>query len=145
MPSRLAVRLNRLKGYSSDIAAGPVQALHPTEIDRVTADREDDRYRRGRALGGERGRRTGGRDDDRHAAAGQVGRQFRQAVILSGSPAEFDRHVLAVDKARFAQPFAESRYEIDVRLRRAGVQIADDRHRLLLPRSATPPPRRRAA
>src|SRR5262249_51506939 len=36
-------------------------------------------------------------------AANEVGRQGRQSIVLAPRPAEFDRHVPALDEARFAQ------------------------------------------
>ena len=48
------------------------------------------------------GRDIGGTcEDHRHFALDQVGRQFREAIKLTVRPAEFDRHVLAVDVAGF--------------------------------------------
>ena len=69
----------------------------------------------------------------------QFGRHFGEAIFLAHQPAEFDRHVLALDEARFGQAFAERRHEYDVRLR-TGLQVSDDGHRrrLLRPRQKRP-------
>ena len=78
----------------------------------------------------------------------QVRRQFRQPLVLALGPAEFDRDVLALDEARFAQAFAEPRDAPGVRLGRARVQKADHRHRRAAARAqraATRPRRRPAA
>src|SRR6185437_1249081 len=55
-----------------------------------------------------------------------------QAILLPVGPAVFDRHVLAFDKARFAQSLAERRHEGGVRRLRAGMKKPDDRRRGLL-------------
>src|SRR5262249_169325 len=47
------------------------------------------------------------RDDDGYPAADQIGRQFRQPIIVIVRPEVFDGHVLALDIASFAEPFSE--------------------------------------
>jgi hypothetical protein len=74
----------------------------------------------------------------------KIGRHVRQPGILSSRPAEFDCQVLPRDESYFAQPFVESRDEIDVRLGRTSVQKSDHWHFRLL-RARRERPRRRAA
>ena len=52
------------------------------------------------------------RGDDGDPTADQVGRQFRQAIVVIVRPAVFDRHVAALDVAGFAQALAECRHAI---------------------------------
>src|SRR5262249_62353165 len=67
------------------------------------------------------------------------GRQRRQLVVLTLRPAIFDRHVLALDIAGFAQSFAECCQQTCHRLRRISMDISDDwNSRLLRPRRERP-------
>ena len=85
------------------VAARPGEAGDKTKLDRVVADAEDDRDRRGRSFGRERGGCAAGRGDDGHTTADQVGHQRRQAIVLALQPVVLDRHVLALDVAGFAR------------------------------------------
>ena len=51
------------------VAARPREAGDKTKLDRVFGDTEDDRDRRSRSFGRERGRRVGGRGDHGYAVA----------------------------------------------------------------------------
>ena len=61
---------------------------------------------------------------------GQVGRQFRQALVLIPRPAIFDRHALALDITGFGQGASEYREIRSEGFRGAGAEISD--HRWLL-------------
>ena len=89
------------------IAARPGEAGDKTELDRIVADAEDDRDRRGRRLGRERRSEVPARGDHGHLTANQIGRQRRQAIVLTLRPAVFDRHVLALDIAGLLQALAK--------------------------------------
>ena len=87
------------------------------------------------------------RDDHGHLTADQIGRQCRQSIILTLRPAIFDRHILALDIAGFAQALAERVNEVqrilgDPLLRNPITGIAGCCARAA---SGHAPPRRRAA
>ena len=63
-------------------------------------------------------------------AADEIGRQCGQPIIVAFRQAVFDRHVLSLDIAGFAQSLAERGHQS--RARRGGPEVADHRHRLLL-------------
>jgi hypothetical protein len=63
----------------------------------------------------------------------QISRQFRQPIVLILRPAILDRHVLALDVAGFAQPFAKRRQSMWQRLGQTSFKISDDWHSRLLP------------
>jgi hypothetical protein len=76
----------------------------------ISRTAEDDRNGRGRGFGRECRRYEVWRDDDGHPAANQIGRQFRQPIILTVRPPIFDRNVLALDKTGFSKraPWSEN-------------------------------------
>src|SRR5215467_13067339 len=74
----------------------------------------------------------------------QFGRQRGQPIDLILGPTVFDRYVLALDIAGLFQSLAKCAQKVHVRVRRCGVQEADDRHRRLL-RIRRERPRRRPA
>ena len=76
-------------------------------LDRIAADREDDRDRRGRGLGRERRGIATGATITATWRSNQIGRQRRQSIVVTFRPAVFDRHVLALDEAGFVQALAE--------------------------------------
>src|SRR5262245_58083217 len=92
---------------TGDVAARLVEAGDETSLDRIEAAAEDDRNGRGRGFGRECRRYEVWRDDDGYPAADQIGRQFRQPIIVIVRPEVFDGHVLALDIASFAEPFSE--------------------------------------
>ena len=112
--------------------------------DRVAADREDDRNRRGRRLCRQCRRSTADGDDHAHLTADQIGRQRRQSIVLALRPAIFDRHILALDIAGFFQALAERGQRCGVLVRRYAAEEPDHRHRRLL-RPRRKRPGRRAA
>ena len=82
--------------------------------------------------------------DHGHPAADQIGHQRGQPIALAFRPAEFDRHVAALDEAGLAQALAERRNLLGGGRRHLAVEIPDHRHcRLLRPRRERP--RRRPA
>ena len=104
--SRFAASSTAEEAHAGDIAARPVEAGDEANSDRVGADREHDRNRRG---GGFRGkRRSVARCDDHcHLAADQIGRQRWQPIVLILRPAVFDRDVLTFDIAGLLQALTE--------------------------------------
>ena len=62
---------------ASQVVARPVEAVDETQLDQVPTGAEDDRNGRGRCFCGEHAGRGARRNDDRHAPADQIGRQFR--------------------------------------------------------------------
>ena len=85
------------------------------------------------------------RHDHVDLAADEIGGQCGQPIIATLRPAVFDRHILSLDIAGFAQSLAE-RGERRSRSGRAAAEVADHRHRLLLrAEGARPPSSRRLA
>jgi hypothetical protein len=117
---------------SSGIAARPIETLHEAQSIRRVGDQEINWDIPGRVSGGDRRHCRGQGCDHRHLALNQVRRHVRQPIFLSVSPAEFDRDVLSLDKAGFAQAFPQSGHAPGVWPRRSGVQKSDHRHRGLL-------------
>ena len=89
------------------IAARPGKAGDQTQLDRVFADAEDDRDRRGRSFGRKCSSSKAGRGDHGHATADEVSHERRQAIVLALQPVVLDHHVLALDVAGFVEAFAE--------------------------------------
>ena len=127
------------------VAARPGEAGDKTKLDRVFADTEDDRDRRGRGFGRDRSG-AHGRGDHGHTTADQVSHQRRQAIVLALQPVVLDRHVLALDIAGFAKSFAERESHSPLQASAdPSVDKSDHRKRQLLrtaPRPATPLRRR---
>ena len=78
---------------ASRVAARPSEAGDKIELDRVFADAEDDRDRRGRSFGRER-ECGAGRGDHCHLSADQIAQQYCQVIVLTLQPVVLDRHVL---------------------------------------------------
>jgi hypothetical protein len=126
------------------IPAWPREAGDKTKLDRVFADAEHNRDRRGRSFGLDRSGNGVGRGDHRHTTAHQFSHQFRQAIELALQPMVLDRHLLALDVAAFTKPFAERGDRARCGIGRPAADEPDHRHRpLLRPRHHRP--RRRAA
>ena len=88
-----------------------------------------------------------GRVDDRHLAANQIGRQRRQAIILTLRPAVFDADIAVFDIAGVVQALAERRQIVRSRPGRIAVEEPDHRQRRCCARAASghaaaAPPRR---
>src|SRR5262249_17822737 len=112
--------------------------------DGVLGEGEDDRDRRRCRLGCECRSGTSGRNDYRYLPANQFGRQLRQPLVLTLSPAIFDRHVLALDIAGVLEALPECAHTIRKRVRRSTAEEAKHRQRRLL-RARRYRPRRRTA
>ena len=114
--SRFAHQLTSEKIDACEVAARPVEAGDKTEPDRVVADDEDDRDRRGCRLGRQaaairrprRSRRPGGEP-------GRPPTPAADRLILG--PAVLDRDVLALDKAGFLQALAKSAQTVRIAVR----------------------------
>ena len=89
-----------------EVAARPGETGDQAGRDRVVAADEDDRDRRGRVFAASADS-AAARRDQIDLAADEVGGQCGQPIIVALRPAVFDRHVLALDIAGFAQPLAE--------------------------------------
>ncbi len=126
----LGPQLHVQRGHAGEVAAGSVQAGDKSSRDRIATGLEDDRNRRGRCLG--RRYRWAIRGNHGDLTANQIGRQCRQSIVLAIRPAKFDRHVVALDIARFAQAFPERAYKTRVLVRRSAVEEADNRQGRLL-------------
>src|SRR5262249_56799760 len=72
------------------------------------------------------------RETPRHTQTNQIGRQFRQPIIVIVRPAEFDRHIAAFHESGFAQTSEERCYEMCSRLGGTSIDISDHRQRGLL-------------
>src|SRR6476646_5007098 len=93
---------------------------------------KNDRNRRRRGLGRERRAVAACRDDHRHLTADQIDRHCRQSIKLSLRPAEFDRHILALDIASFVQTLTERRDNRCRLARGPAAEEPDHWHRRLL-------------
>ena len=131
-PQPLGRNIRDEKIDAGRVAARPGKAGDKTQLDRVFADAEDDRDRRGRSFGRKRSRIAAGRGDNGDATADEVGHERRQAIVLALQPVVLHRHVLALDVAGFAEAFTERSGTAHGGLGRPGVDEADHRHRRLL-------------
>jgi hypothetical protein len=61
----------------------PREAADEAELDRVLADAEDDRDRRGRSFGGKRSSVAGWRGDNGHATTDEFSHERRKAIELA--------------------------------------------------------------
>jgi CheY-like chemotaxis protein len=78
----------------------------------LIADKEDNRNCLGRLLCRNCRRFAACRRKHRHSATNKVGSELGQPIILTLGPAEFDRHVLALNIAKFLQALAKCGYEL---------------------------------
>jgi hypothetical protein len=81
--------------------AGLIQAGDKSSVDWVFSCQEDNRNTRGGFLC--RQPPWAIRSDYSHSATNEIGRQGRQPIVLIVREAVLDRHVLALDIARFLQ------------------------------------------
>src|SRR5262249_22812334 len=109
-----------------------------SQLDRVVADAEDDRDRRGRSFGRLGTSAKGRRGDHRHTTADEVNHERRKAIELALQPVVLDRHVLAFDVAGFVEAFAERSDIAYGVLGRPAIDEADYRRWLLRPRRERP-------
>jgi hypothetical protein len=126
------------------IAAWPGKACDQPQLDRVIADAEDDRDRRGRSFGCLGTNAESGRRDHGHTTADEVSHERRKAIELALQPVVLDRHVLALDVAGFVEAFAERSDIAYGVLGRPTIDEADYRRWLLRARRKGPRHRRAA-
>jgi hypothetical protein len=111
----------------------------------IATETEYDRNCCGRRLGGgNRSAAAGGRDH-RHLAADEIGRKRRQSIGPVFGESVFDRHVAALDITCFAEAAAECIRKVWPIISSQAAQVADHRHRLLLPPRLERPRGNRAA
>src|SRR5262249_25139308 len=89
------------------VAAWSGEVGDKTELDRVIADSEDDRNRRGCRSGGECRRRGAGRDDHGYPAADQIGHQIRKSIVVAFGRPDLDCNVLAQNITAFTKALME--------------------------------------
>src|SRR5262249_12856023 len=101
------VQLSREKIDPRQVSAWPGEAGNKTKLDRVFADAEDDRDRRGRSFRCKRSKVAGWRSDNGHATTHEVSHESRKAIELALQPVILHRYVLPLDVARFIEALAE--------------------------------------
>src|SRR5262249_27955315 len=126
------------------VAARPGKAGDQTKLDRVLADPENDRDRRGGGSGRKCSRVAARRGNNGHATMNEISHERRQAIVFALEPMVLHHHVPAVDVAGFDQASAERIGNARGAVSRPTADKADDRQcRLLRPRRERP--RRRGA
>src|SRR5262249_28097764 len=80
----------------------------------------------------QRRRGTADRNEYRHLAAYELGRQCGQSVVCAASPTKFNGQVLAFNQATLTQPSAERSQHIHRILWRSAAHKPDHRYRRLL-------------
>jgi hypothetical protein len=101
-------KLHTQCGYAREIAAWPIEAGNPTQLDRVSRDVENYRNCGSRRLCGQCRRRAARRGDDVHPTAHEISRKFRQPIVITARPPVFDNYVAILDVASFAQSLVEA-------------------------------------
>src|SRR5262249_56242465 len=129
---------------AGNVPARLVEAPDDTCLDWIAAEREHDRDRRSRRLGGNDRRSAADCNDYRDPSGDKIGRQHWQSVILTLGPAEGDMNVLAFDIARVPQSQPKCHLVPSRFARRPAAEEPDHRHGRLL-RARRERPRRRAA
>src|SRR5262249_32197236 len=133
----LRTQLIRKKIDSRQVATRLGEAGDKAELHRVVADAEDDRDGRGRSFGHLGGIVAGWRGDDGYTTTHEVSHERRKAIEFALQPMVVHHYVLSLDVARFVEALAERGGK--GRIRRSGIDEADDRHRWLLrPRRERP-------
>src|SRR5262249_18830608 len=94
-------------GHAGHIAARSCEAFDQPDRDRINPYLEDDGDRRSGRLCRQCSGCATWRSNHTHLTADQIGCQCRQAIILAVCPAEFDRHVTALDATSLAQAWAK--------------------------------------
>jgi hypothetical protein len=89
--------LNGKEVHAGGVAARSIEARYQAELDWVTAHAKHDRDRRSGSLSHDRGVGRTGSSDHPHAAANEIGRQLRQAIVLAFRPPILYRQILALD------------------------------------------------
>ena len=96
-----------IRSHARNVAARPVQAGDKAVLHRIAADCEDDRNRRGGRLGRKCRAKCAACDDHGHLTATRSAASAGKPIVLTFRPAVFDRHVLALDIAGFAEALTE--------------------------------------
>jgi hypothetical protein len=94
-------------GHARYVATWPIKTGDESELNWVGSHFEDDRNGRSRRLCRKR-RRSASRGNHSHPTLNQISHQRWQPISSALRPAVFDRHVLAIDVTRFAQPFEKA-------------------------------------
>ena len=113
-----------LLAEAGDIAPGPSQAGDEPRLHGIGGVDHDDRDRRRRSLGRERGR-LGGRDDHVHLLPHEVGGHLGEALPVSLGPAVLDDDVLALDMPELFQAVGKHRDDVSSSHRVRGHQYPD--------------------
>jgi hypothetical protein len=124
-----------------------VEAGDETKLNRIAAGREDDGYGLGRFRCNDI-RRRACCGNHGNATTNQIGRHFRQLLVVAFCPSVLDRDVAALVVTGLAQPSAKCRQEEAISLQRSAVEESNHRYRRLLrraPRAAKLPPLRQQA
>jgi len=106
-PELLRAKPRIYRAGTGDVAARSIEAVNEADFDRIGAARVHDRDRRGRGFGGESRGYAARRRDDGHRPVYEIGRQFRQPIVIAVGPTVFDRHVAALDIAGFTEALTE--------------------------------------
>src|SRR5215831_3654518 len=117
---------------AGEVATRSRQTSDEAGADRVADAGENDRDCRGRVLRRECRREAAACNDQIDLAVDKMGGHRGQPIIATLGPAVFDRNVLPLDVAGFAQSLTERGDCQCSWLGRAAVKEADNRHRLLL-------------
>src|SRR5262245_15389012 len=129
---------------AGNVSARLVEASDDTCLDWIAAEREHDRDRRSRRLGGSDRRSAADCNDYRNPSGDKISRQYWQSVILTVGPTEGDVNVLPFDIARVPQSQPKCHLVPSRFARRPAAEEPDHRQRRLL-RAHRERPCRRAA
>src|SRR5262249_42070372 len=119
-----------------EVTGRPVQVSDKSCRDWVVGGEKDDWYSRGRCLG--RWRRSGIRCDQEHLSADQIGRQRRQAIVVTFRPTVFNPYIAPFDIAGLAEALAKGGNVVRVSPGRGGMEESDPRQPLLRARRERP-------
>src|SRR5262249_5221056 len=117
---------------AGNVSTRLVEAPDDTCLDWIAAEREHDRDRRSRRLGGNDRRSAADCNDYRDPSGDKISRQYWQSVILTVGPTEGDVNVLAFDLARVPQSQPKCHLVPSRFARRPAAEEPDHRHRRLL-------------
>jgi len=131
--------------HAGGVAARSIEARYQAELDWVTAHAKHDRDRRSGSLSRDRGVGRTGSSDHPHAAANEIGRQLRQAIVLAFRPPILYRQILALDVPGVSKALPERGHKVGPLGGGTGVNEPNHRHRLVLRARRERPRRRRAA
>src|SRR5262249_24764274 len=117
---------------AGNVSARLVEAPDDTCLDWIAAEREHDRDRRSRQLGGNDRRSAADCNDYRDPSGHKISPQHWQSVILTVGPTEGDVNVLAFDIARVPQSQPKCHLVPSRFARRPAAEEPDHRQRRLL-------------